>query len=390
MQLEKRQSAMQVNQSRSIRRYGLAFLLVSAAASLAACGGGGAGGGGSSGASVLSISAQSNVAGSGGQSVVVDGYAQTAGQAVSSASWQQIAGPTAQVSDANCSSATQNTISAAGTASAASSQSAALVNYVCPLTVTLPNSGAAQQYQFRFTVNDATGNQQTTTATVSAAATPGSAFSSLTGPNANLYPGQTYKGSCQTVGGVFAAGQSPVYQWSITGPSGVTPPALAASGATVSLVAPSPSSQENFQVVCQATDGVGTTAQSAANVDVYGTANLPPLVVSAGSSQVVNTATAVSLTASAQANGGAPTSPVYYYWQQTSGTSVTLANATTATASFVAPGQPTAGTPSASGPSIQSTLTFTVYADYQPITASNLSSIPASQQSQTTVEVIQQ
>ncbi|OIQ97800.1 hypothetical protein GALL_201250 [mine drainage metagenome] len=353
--------------------------------SLSACGGGG----GADGSGGLSVAAQSTSTVA-GNSVVVNGYAQTAGQAISSASWQQIAGPTAQVSDANCSSATQNTISAAGTASAASSQSAALVNYVCPLTVTLPNSSAAQQYQFRFTANDATGNQQSALSTVSAIATPGAAFSTLAGPNANLYPRQTYKGACQTVGGVFAPGQSPVYQWSITAPSGVTPPAIAASGASVSFVAPSWASQENLQLVCQATDGMGTTAQSAADVAVYGTASLPLLVVSAGSSQVVNTATPVTMTATAQASGGVPSSTVYYLWQQTGGTSVTLANANTATASFVAPGQPTVGTPSASGPSIQSTLTFTVYASYQPITAANLSSVPAAQQSQTTVEVIQQ
>lgn len=350
--------------------------------SLSACGGGG----GADGSGVLSVAAQSTSAVA-GNSVVVNGYAQTAGQAISSASWQQVAGPTAQVSDAGCSSATQSKASAAG---AASSASAALVNYVCPLTVTLPNSSAAQQYQFRFTANDATGNQQSALSTVSAIATPGAAFSTLAGPNANLYPGQTYKGACQTVGGVFAPGQSPVYQWSITAPSGVTPPAIAASGASVSFVAPSWASQENLQLVCQATDGMGTTAQSAADVAVYGTASLPLLVVSAGSSQVVNTATPVTMTATAQASGGVPSSTVYYLWQQTGGTSVTLANANTATASFVAPGQPTAGTPSASGPSIQSTLTFTVYASYQPITAANLSSVPAAQQSQTTVEVIQQ
>jgi hypothetical protein len=358
-----------------------------ASAVLSACGGGGGGGGGS-GSSALAVSAQNALSGIAGQTVVLNGYAQTAGQSIASASWQQTSGPTAQLTDADCAKATSSTVTAPGASSAA----AAKVNYTCPLSVTLPVGGASQQYGFRFTVTDATGNQQSATATVNAAPAQGQALSVVAGPNANLYPGQTYKGSCQATGGVYSAGQAPTYQWSISGPAGVTPPALAASGASVSLVAPTPAASQSFQLTCQVADSLGASATGLANLTVYGTSALPPLVVNAGDAQVVSTATPVTLTAAAQTASGQTTAPVYYFWKQTGGSPVTLANVNTAHASFVSPGNPPASTSTAStpAPSILTTLTFTVYASYQPIDPSNLSAIPAAQQGQTTVEVTQQ
>ncbi len=360
-------------------------LTLVASALLSACGGGGGGGG--AGSSALAVSAQNALSGVAGRTVVLNGYAQTAGQSIASASWQQTSGPTAQLTNSDCANATSNTVTAAGASSAA----AAKVNYTCPLSVTLPVGGASQQYGFRFTVTDATGNQQSATATVNASPAQGQALTAVAGPNANLYPGQTYKGSCQTAGGVYSSGQSPTYQWSISGPAGVTPPALAASGASVSLVAPPPAASQSFQLTCRVADSLGASATGLANLTVYGASALPPLVVNAGDAQVVSTATPVTLTAVAQTASGQATTPVYYFWKQTGGSPVTLANANTANASFVSPGNPPApaSTASTPAPSILTTLTFTVYASYQPIDPSNLSAIPAAQQGQTTVEVIQ-
>lgn len=362
----------------------MALTLVGSAV-LSACGGGGTGG---SGSAVLSVSAQSNISAQAGESLTVNGYAQTAGQVITSGVWQQTAGPTVQLADTDCTSASSNAVIAGG----ASSASASMVNYTCPLQVTLPVGAASQQYGFRFTVTDATGNQQSAAATVNAAPAQGQTLSAVAGPNANLYPGQTYKGACQATGGVYSAGQSPTYQWSISGPAGVTPPALAASGPSVSLVAPTPAASQSFQLTCQVADSLGASATGLANLTVYGTSALPPLVANAGDAQVVSTATPVTLTAAAQTASGQATAPVYYFWKQTGGSPVTLANVNTANASFVSPGNPPAPTSTAStpAPSILTTLTFTVYASYQPIDPSNLSAIPAAQQGQTTVEVTQQ
>jgi hypothetical protein len=374
----------------SFRRSPLSLAVVSAIAALtlSACndnGSSGANGG------AFSVSVDSNTTATSGQSVTINGYAQSVGQGVTTASWQQISGPTVSLTNANCAQHSASMASSAGTASAPSGAQSA--NYVCPLTISVPQSANGTTYKFRFTAADAYGNQQSAIATVMANPSASSQMTVSVGPNAGLYPGQKYVGTCQSAGGVYNSGQQPTYQFSLTGPSGVTPPAYTASGAQVQLTAPILANNTNFTLGCQVTDGIGNVANSTANLTVYGTASLPPLVANAGTAQIVNTATPVTLTASASANGGTPTAPVYYYWKQTGGTNtVSLANANTASASFVAPGAPSApkSGSSAPAPTVYDTLTFTVYASYQPIDPSNLSSIPSTQTAQTVVTVIKQ
>lgn len=362
---------------------------------LSACGGGGGGG---SGSYVLNVTATPSVAATAGQQITLNGYATSAGQSIASASWQQTSGPAVTLTNADCATSSANKLSSAGTASAPSG--ASLGSYTCPLTVQLPQSATGANYAFRFTATDSQGNQQSATSKVSANPSQGADLTVVAGPNANLYPGQAYKGTCQSTGGVYSAGQTPIYQWSLTGPSGVTPPALASSGPVAQLVAPALAANANFNLGCQVTDGVGQTATGTANLTVYGTSVLPPLVANAGNAQIVATATPVSITATASANGATPSAPVYYYWKQTGGkNTVILSNANTANASFISPGNPAApasgtSTPtsgaSAPAPTVYDTLTFTVYASYQPITADNLSQVPAAQQAQTVVTVEQQ
>lgn len=358
-----------------------------AAGLLSACGGGS----GSSGSSVLNVSATPSVAATAGQQITLNGYATTAGQSIASASWQQTSGPAVTLTNAGCATGSTSKLSSAGTASAPSG--ASVGSYTCPLTVHLPPSATAADYGFRFTATDAQGNQQSASSAVTTKPSSASALTVVAGPNANLYPGQTYQGTCQSTGGVYSTGQTPAYQWSITGPSGVIPPALASSGPVAQLVAPTLATDANFNLGCQVTDGIGRVATGTANLTVYGTSALPPLVANAGNAQIVSTATPVALVATASANGSTPSAPVYYAWVQTGGqNTVTLSNANTANASFISPGNPAAPTSSASAPAptLYDTLTFTVYASYQPITASNLSQVPAAQQAQTVITVEKQ
>ena len=361
---------------------------LSAAGLLSACNGGSG-----SGSDALNVSATPTLNAVAGQQIVLNGYATTAGQSVTSAAWQQISGPAVQMTNASCATSSTHQVSSAGTASAPSG--AVLGNYVCPLTVQLPQSASGENYTFRFTATDSLGNTQSAQSSVTTKASANASLTAVAGPNANLYPDQAYTGYCQTTGGSYNSGQMPTYQWSITGPSGVTPPALSASGPSVQLTAPTLASNANFTLACQVADGIGGTATGTANLTVYGTGSLPPIIANAGNAQIVGTAVPVNLTATAQVNGGSPSVPVYYYWAQTGGkNTVTLANANTANASFVAPGTPssTAASSGASAPapSVYDTLTFTVYTSYQPISASDLSSIPTAQQAQTVVTVVQQ
>ncbi len=366
----------------SFRRPILGLSVCAAIATLAGCGGGN----GSSGSGVLKVSATQSVTAQSGASASLTGFATTAGQSITSAVWTQIGGPTLTLSNANCATAGTSKLS-----SAASGAGAQVVNYTCALGAQIPPSTSSQSYQFRFTVTDALGNTQSATSTLAAGAAQVQPLIAVAGPNANLYPGQSYKGSCVTTGGFYTIGQSPTYQWSIQGPSGVTPPALTASGPSVSLTAGNPASQQNFTLTCQVADGAGNSATGTAALGVYGTSALPALVANAGPAQVVKTATAVNLSGSASTASGAATAPVYYYWKQTGGTNtVVLANAGTPTQSFVAP-QPTTPASGGSAPasgSVYDTLTFTEYVSYQPIDPTALSQIPASQQAQTVVTVV--
>jgi len=370
-------------------RFSILVAALSSAGLLAGCNGGGGG----SGSGVFSVSATPNVAAVAGQTIALNGYASTSGQGIASASWQQVSGQPVQLSNSNCAQKSSSNASSAGTASAPAG--AVLGSYVCPLSVTLPQSASGGSYTFRFTATDSAGNQQTALSTVTASATQTQPLIATAGPSANLYPNQKYTGHCQSTGGGYNAGQTPTYQWSITGPSGVNLPALSASGPAVQLTAPVLANNTNFALTCQVSDGIGNTATGAANLTVYGTSALPPLVANAGSAQIVNTASPVTLTATASASGSAPTAPVYYYWKQTGGkNTVTIANANTANASFVSPGTPTPAKPasgaSTPAPSIYDTLTFTVYASYQPIDPTNLTAVPAAQTAQTVVTVVKQ
>lgn len=362
-----------------LRRKALFVAVSSAALALAGCGGGGSSGSGS-----LDVSVTPSIAVASGQTASISGFATTAGQSITSATWTQIGGPAVTLSNANCATAGSSKISSA----ASSPTAATLGNYTCTLAAQIPPSTTQQSYQFQFTVTDSLGHTQTATATVTAKPATVSTLTAVAGPNAGLYPGQTYKGTCTSTGGFYTSGQSPTYQWSIQGPAGIAPPALVASGPKVQLTAPALPNNTNFALTCLVADGAGNTATGTANLTVYGTSSLPALVANAGAAQVVTTGSPVLLSGSASTASGAPSAPVYYYWQQTGGANtVTLANANTATPSFIAPSPPSGASAPVSG-SVYDTLTFQVYTSYQPITPANAASVPSSQTATTVVQVV--
>lgn len=106
--------------------------------------------------------------------------------------------------------------------------------------------------------------------------------------------------------------------------------------------------------VITANTAFATTEQAQTSVRVLGDADRGALVVTASNAQVVETNTAVSLSASVTDPSGG-TGPFYYQWVQISGATVTLTNASTANPSFVAP-------------SVDADLVFEVRVSREPIT----------------------
>jgi len=384
------------------RRFATAGLSVLASSILVACGGGGGGGLAGAGSTIQS-QAKAPATALAASTISLQGLATSVNGPITSASWQQTGGPAALLTNSTCTGATS-------TPQGGTSGASAVLNYACTTGVTLPNVQQATNFSFQFTASNAAGGVSTSQVTIAVSPAVSTPLTVTAGPSQGVLPGQTYSGSCAAISNAVAsvntgsgsAAQSPAinYQWQIqtTSGSGGLPVLNTSPNGAVSFVAPTSSTPTDYTLTCQATDSLGNTGSAVVNVTDYGTSALPPLVVSAGNAQVAAVNTQVNLQASATTNP--PTSaPVYYAWVQTGGPQVNLANANTATPSFVYAYPPTSGSsapassssaPASSTSGTQSalaTLTFTVYASYQPITASNLSAIPASQQASTSVVI---
>jgi hypothetical protein len=371
-------------------------MTVLASAVLAACGGGGSGGGGLAGAgSTIQSQVKAPSSALTASTISLQGLATSVNGPITSASWQQISGPKATLANPTCSGATS-------TPQGGTSGAAAVLSYACTTGLTLPNVQQATDFTFQFSATNTAGGTTTSQVTVPVAPAVQTPLTVTAGPSQGVLPGQTYTGSCAAISNAVASvntsgsqTQSPSinYLWSVQAMdgSGGLPVLNPGSNGSVSFIAPVSATQTTYTLTCQATDSLGNSGSATATVNDYGTSALPPLLVSAGDAQVAAVNTAVKLNASATSNPQSSAS-VYYYWQQTGGPSVNLSNADTATPSFVYAYTPPASTSSspssASGTqSALATLTFTVYAAYQPITASNLSAVPASQQAGTSVVI---
>lgn len=135
------------------------------------------------------------------------------------------------------------------------------------------------------------------------------------------------------------------YQWSqISGTSVILQDA---NTAKPSFLSPNVPTTEDlvFQVSVSrepidATTTFASSEQAETVVKVMGEDEVGALIVSAGDAQVVKPSSSVTITATVEDPSGG-TGPYYYLWEQTSGPLVTLSNANSATASFVAPGTET-------------------------------------------------
>ncbi|KKM19043.1 hypothetical protein LCGC14_1659620 [marine sediment metagenome] len=124
------------------------------------------------------------------------------------------------------------------------------------------------------------------------------------------------------------------YLWQQTSGTNVT--LSDTSSATPSFTAPLVSTDEQlgFQLTVTDDQGATDTANVTITVQNTGTGNLPP-VADAGISQTVQEGDSVQLDGSASSDSDGTITN--YLWQQTSGTSASLSNTTSATPSFTAP-----------------------------------------------------
>ncbi|SFB99476.1 PQQ-binding-like beta-propeller repeat protein [Pseudoalteromonas denitrificans] len=102
---------------------------------------------------------------------------------------------------------------------------------------------------------------------------------------------------------------------------------------TMNFTAPSVSQATTFTFSLSATDNENATSSDSINIIVNPQGNLAP-TANAGIDQAVDSGTSVNLTGSGSDSDG---TIISYLWLQTSGTSVSLINANTANAHFVAP-----------------------------------------------------
>lgn len=160
----------------------------------------------------------------------------------------------------------------------------------------------------------------------------------------------------KSFGATNDAGTGLRYRWELVSPLD-TPLVISDSDQVIaSFKAPAVNDSKAFTFRLTLTDAANQVDTDDVVVTVH-PADEAPIVASAGDAQVTSSTTSVTLDASASTNpsGGA----IYYQWEQVSGTSVTIANANTVQASFVAPTV-----------AAEETLVFQVKTSTSPITAS--------------------
>lgn len=163
-------------------------------------------------------------------------------------------------------------------------------------------------------------------------------------------------------GAVSGATGATYYQWTQTGGPAVT--LQGANTLAPSFVAPSVTSLSalTFELVARAVPNdfanAGASERSTATVYVQPATEPAPIVLTGSTAKTAAPGTATSVTVSVAPTGGT----YYYQWTQVSGTTVTLAGATTATASFI--------TPALSGTASNNELRFVVQVSRKPLASS--------------------
>jgi hypothetical protein len=189
----------------------------------------------------------------------------------------------------------------------------------------MPVAPAGTVFGFQLTVTDNVGALGTATVSITVAANQP--------PTANAGPAQTAnEGATVTLtgSGTDPDGTIASYTWVQT--AGPTVALTNANTATATFTAPAVTADTVLTFALTVTDNNGGTATATTNVTVRNV-NQPP-VANAGAAQTVNEGSLTTLSGSASDSDGTIAS---YVWTQTAGPAVTLLNANTATASFVAP-----------------------------------------------------
>ena len=202
-----------------------------------------------------------------------------------------------------------------------------LANPSAPTASFIPTAAGA--YTFTFSASSA-GVTESSTAVVTVAPAPAGYFAVNAGTiqSVNINTPVSLAG---TVTGTVAA-QNPSYQWTQT--SGPAATLVQANGLTAQFV-PATAGTYAFTLTVTRTDGVAGV-QTAQTVVVVSDPSTQVFGIFAGNAQIVAITKPVILQGTLAASATlAPN--VVYQWTQVSGTTVTLSNANTLTASFVAP-----------------------------------------------------
>lgn len=251
--------------------------------------------------------------------------------------------------------------------------------HACDLTFTAPADLAADSSAiFRLTGIDQLGDSRYGDVTVQIKVAGGDGDSGdLTvdaGQDEDVMPGAVVERTCGYTGGDFSKGE-PKYTWRVvssTDPMNV--PRLTVVGGDMSFTAPTSAEGQVLKLQCMVQDGAGAWASDDVTFRVYGSNDLPPLLANAGSAQSVKSLDAVILDAGQTQDPANVGTAVYYLWEQVSGPEVTLSNATSERASFVAPS--VTGT---------TEMVFRVYVSRSPIT--DKTKLAASESAETVIVV---
>jgi len=362
--------------------------LAVAAAILQGCGGGAAGGSNSDlYAENMLVDAGMNVAAAAGSSVSLSGTAYSENRTITTMNWVIKQGSNDPQMNVTLNGGSCNFGSADGSAvapAAATVKPASAGDWKdvksCSANLSVGAVPTSQQIVMMLTAVDSDGHSRSDEVTVSVSPNM-TALVVDAGPDVNAGAGMTITTPCNYTGGFWydRANPAPSYRWYIKNAAdlqlnGVNL-SLTWDTGTGSMTLSTPTNLTadiDAQLACEVTDEAGIVAE---DVAVFHLKALDPLVASAGAMQVVMPNVSVTLDASGTTDPTNSGLPIYYQWNQLSGSSVILQDANTAKPSFLSP-----------TPSITEDLVFQVSVSREPIDATT--TFASSEQAQTVVKVM--
>lgn len=318
------------------------------------------------------VDAGTNVAVEAGQSASFVGMATHQNRKITKTYWSQVSGAPLEMLGADC-------VVPGDAGGTTATPAAAVFNDTasCALTVKTVRALTESSYRFRFTAIDADGNARYDD--VDLRVTPYQPVAPVVdaGMDMEVPPNVEVTTTCSYTGGYWeSTTPNPKYSWRVVSTTGSVIPALNATNETLKFTAPTEANASTIVLECAVQDEAGLVGRDTATIRVQGLNDLPPLQANAGAAQSVKVGTAVTLDASGTTDPSNTGTPIYYLWEQVSGPSVTLANKTSAQASFVAPDVASS-----------QDLVFRVYVDRKAITDATKNDLPSSQKAETVVRV---